>query len=64
MRDYKNEHGVDNVRCLLVALDFSRRCIEDWELTQAGYDISLIRAKKTFKFNHDVLFSGQSDRYV
>ncbi len=52
MRDYKQETGNDKVRGILIALDFSRRCIEDWEeLTQAGFKIDLMRAKKTFTFN-------------
>jgi hypothetical protein len=51
MRDYRQETGNERVRGILVALDFSRRCIEDWEeLAQAGFNINLTRAKKTFTF--------------
>ena len=52
MRDYRREEGIENIRGLLVALDFSRRCVEEWdELVQAGFCVTLSRVKKTFSFS-------------
>ena len=53
IRDYKKETGLKEVRGMLVALDFSRRCTEEWEeLSEAGFEIDLVRVKKTFTFTH------------
>lgn len=52
MRKYEEEEQISNVSGILVALDFNRDCIEDWqELVQHGFPLQLVRAKKTFTFN-------------
>lgn len=52
MRDYRKEYTGDNIRGILVALDFSRRCIEEYEeLRSVEFKIKIVRAKKTFNFN-------------
>ena len=53
MRDLRRESEESNIRGILVALDFSRECIEDCEeLVSLGVPIKLCRAKKTFTFSN------------
>ena len=52
MRMYKNSKGVAQVRGLIVAEEFTKRCLEEIEeLTGHGFNLSLYKCKKKFDFS-------------
>lgn len=52
MRMYKNSKGVAQVRGLIVAEEFTKRCLEEVdELTGHGFNLRLYKCKKRFDFS-------------